>query len=395
MLHRTLWPVLLIVSLLPLAANAAVAVARPPRVGPNIQVNDPQPFPFGRSETTIAIGGNGKRVVVGWNDGEGFCGPPAGFCGPLGPPGFTGYGYSSDGGRSFTDGGAPPLGERIGFGPGPMGMSETGMYTTLSDPALAAGGTGNGDFYYANIAVFADQGPGIFIGFLDPSAGVSVHVGGFDGAGHFAWKDAVLLQSPNYPKDFLDKEFIAVDERGSVDHVHVSVTNFTEVDGEPMFGFGQIETYSSTDGFRTWERAIVQPDETISVPDNWGVVNQGSEPVVAPDGTVHVAWERGRFFPLTGSPVTPEIRVATSTDEGATWTPTASLPPSSGQLLSPGWLQPFHQQRFPAHRRGEKRASQGSPVHCVAGLPDRQRRHPGQDRRFRSSGHGHLLGLLR
>ena len=305
-------------------------VGRPPRVGPNAQVNEPQTFPFGRSETTIAIGGNGKRIVIGWNDGEGFCGPPAGFCGPLGPPGFTGYGYSSDGGNSFSDGGAPPSGDRIGSGPGPLWISESGVFTTLSDPALAASGSGNGKFYYANIAVFEGQGPEIFFGLLEPSAGVSVHIGSFDDQGRFAWRDAVLLQSPNYPNDFLDKEFIAVDRRHGRDHVHVSVTNFAEVGGVPMFGFGQIETYSSTDGGQTWDRAIVQPDETTSVPGNTGVTNQGAEPVVAPDGTVHVAWERGMLFPLTGSPVTPEIRVARSIDEGATWTPAAGLPPSSG-----------------------------------------------------------------
>ncbi|HSS62975.1 MAG TPA: sialidase family protein [Gammaproteobacteria bacterium] len=321
---------------LPLAAepgpgSSDTGVGRPPRIGPNIQVNEPQGFPVGRSETAIAAGGNGQLLVVGWNDAAGFCGPPAGFCGfPPGPAGFTGYGFSSDGGGHFTDGGAPPLGDRIGFGPGPGDISPSGIYTTLSDPALAIGGTGNDRFYYANIAVFEDQGPGIFFGLADPSAGVSVHMGRFSPAGTFLWQDSVLLQSPNYPNDFLDKEFIAADRRGDSDRLYVSVTNLKEVEGVPMFGFGQIETYSSTDSGQTWNRAIVQPDETLSVADNSGVLNQGSEPAVGPDGTVYVAWERGWLFPVTGSPVTPEIRVAKSTDAGVTWTPAAAGPPSSG-----------------------------------------------------------------
>jgi hypothetical protein len=207
------------------------------------------------------------------------------------------------------------------------------VYTTLSDPALAIGGQGNDTFYYANIAVFEDQGPEIFFGLPEPTAGVSVHQGEFNGS-NFSWTDSVLLQSPNYPNDFLDKEFIAADMRTGSDNVYVSVTNFKEVGGIPMFGFGQIEAYSSTDGGQTWLRAIVQPDETISVSDNAGIINQGSEPAVGPRGSVHVAWERGWLYPITGGSVTPELRVATSVDEGATWAPAATASDPAGKLVS-------------------------------------------------------------
>jgi hypothetical protein len=309
------------------------STGQPPRVGGNIRVNDPSDFPFGRSESAIAVGGNGNRIVIGWNDGEGFCGPPAGFCPPpLGLPGFTGYGYSIDGGRTFTDGGAPPLGDRI-LGPGPEPIGNSGVYTTLSDPALAIGGQGNDTFYHANIAIFEDQGPEFFFGLPEPTAGVSVHVGEFNNR-RFSWTDSVLLQSPNYPNDFLDKEFIAADKRVGSDNVYVSVTNFKEVEDIPMFGFGQIETYSSTDGGQTWRRAIVQPDETLSVSSDSGIVNQGSEPAVGPEGTVYVAWERGYLYPVTSGPVTPEIRVASSIDEGATWAPAATPTEPAGTLVS-------------------------------------------------------------
>ena len=72
----------------------------------------------------------------------------------------------------------------------------------------------------------------------------------------------MLLQSPNYPRDFLDKEHIAADKRGDTNNVYVSVTNFMEVGCMPFFGFGQIELFSSIDGGETWSRSIVQPDET-------------------------------------------------------------------------------------------------------------------------------------
>ncbi len=314
--------------------SSDTGAGRPPRIGPNIPVNDPQEYPFGRSETTIAVGGNGHFMVIGWNDAEGFCGDP--FPLDIGcetdTPGFTGYGYSSDGGKTFVDGGAPPLGDRIGFGPGSLGISASGMFITLGDPSMDIGGYGKDTFYYANLAEFVDQ---IHIGFgPHPTAGVVVHIGEFGRRGDFSWNDAVLLQSPNYPLDFLDKEHIAADKRGHSKNVYVSVTNFMQVGGMPWFGFGQIELFSSIDGGATWNRSIVQPDETISVNDNSGIVNQGSQPAVGPYGTLYVAWERGYLFPFTGGPVTPEVRVAKSTDNGATWMPAASGGDPAGTLVS-------------------------------------------------------------
>src|SRR6266705_1347138 len=55
---------------------------RPPTVGPTLIVSNPQFFsltsPFGllgRSETAIAVSSNGKYVVEGWNDADGFIDP--------------------------------------------------------------------------------------------------------------------------------------------------------------------------------------------------------------------------------------------------------------------------------------------------------------------------------
>jgi hypothetical protein len=312
------------------------ATGRPPRVGSNIQVNEPQAFPFGRSETTIAASGNGHFTVLGWNDAQGFCGPPFSDVIDLGctidVPGFSGYGYSSDGGKTFIDGGAPPLGTRIGLGPGPSGISPSGIFITLGDPSMDVGGYGKDTFYYANLAEFIDQTHIAFGPY--PTAGVVVHIGEFTRGGYFSWDDAVLLQSPNYPWDFLDKEHIATDKRGRSNNVYVTVTNFKEVGDIPFFGFGQIEAYSSTDGGETWSRSVIQPDETTSVLNNTGTINQGSEPAVGPDGTVFVAWERGWLYPVTGSLVTPEIRVARSTDYGATWMPAAAGANPAGTLVS-------------------------------------------------------------
>jgi hypothetical protein len=296
--------------------------AAPPRGGANVQVSQDQDpaavFRSGASELTIAVAGNGRRAVVGWNDGEGFGFAPFD---PSQPPlGLSGFGFTTDGGETWTDGGAPPLGSTIAFGPGTEGQSATGNYVTRGDPWLDAERRANPTFFYTNLAVWEDDAVG-------PPAGVSLHRGSFDG-GVFSWEDSVLIQSPNYPNDFLDKEALAVQRRGGRTAVYISVTNFEEVCDIPFFGFGTIEVYGSLDGGDTWSRTVVQPDESFitdpSDPDCGldGVVNQGSMPAVGPGGEVYVTWERGWFAPLAGGSALPRatIAFASSTDDGATFT---------------------------------------------------------------------------
>ena len=61
----------------------------------NVQVNAPQQaFPIGllgRSETSIAATSDGQNLLVGFNDAQGFCGPPFGVaCTPESPAGLSG-----------------------------------------------------------------------------------------------------------------------------------------------------------------------------------------------------------------------------------------------------------------------------------------------------------------
>lgn len=307
------------------------ATGPPPRIGRNLEVSDPQlPRPdglLGRSETALAAALNGLVLVAGWNDIEGFCGPPWNVaCTPPPVPGASGYAVSTDGGRTFDDRGAPFVGTRIGFGPGPAGTSATGRYVTGTDPSLDSGGPAGRRIYFANLAYFED--------FAGLAAGISVHMGSVDRGARFSFDDAVLLQSPNYPRDTLDKEHVAADRRPGRELVTVTLTNFKEVDGVPHAGLGQIEAYTSDDGGATWSRSIVQPDETTSSsPLRQGVINQGSQPVIGPDGTFHVAWQRGflsPFFAQERLNVWPQIRYARSEDEGNTWQPSATHPPGSG-----------------------------------------------------------------
>lgn len=357
-----------------------VQVSKRQRPGDSLRV--------GASETTLASTPDGQKLVAGWNDGEGFA-----FA-PFGPPpalGLSGFGVSTNGGASWTDAGAPPPGSVVALGPGRRGQSATGRYVTRGDPWLAAAGTGKGEttLYFSNLAVWEDQDP------AGPPAGVSVHRGRFSGKG-FAWTDAVLLQSPNYPDDFLDKEAMTAD--GSA--VYVTVTNFIELCRQPFFGFGQIELYRSLDGGTTWSRRIVQPDEAfVTDPKDPtcgqdGIVNQGSAPAVGPSGELYIVWERGWFAPLLGGgtqwaaaghhrlpPLAgpgAELRVAAD----------AGLPLLRGAQPA-GRLQPHRHQRLPAHRRHpDGQARRADPRH-LPGLPGRRR-----DGTLRA-GHRRLRDLLR
>lgn len=281
---------------------------QPPRVGPNVQVNAPQVgLPdglLGRSETTVAAAGNGTHLVAGWNDADGFCGPPFGApCPPPPVPGLSGYGYSSDGGLTWTDGGAPPVFD------GAM---------TRGDPWLDAGGANGNTFYYANLAVNASDAA---------SRGVIVHRGRFNG-NTFEWYDAAVFDAPKNEAtpgaDFYDKEALVAGENGNKS-VYVSVTNFQEICGNPQFGFGQIEVWRSMDGGDTWQGpAIAGPEAPDSVAScaNEGTLQQSSVPAVGPKGEVYVVWQYGPTFDAVGNTSTDaDIVVARSLDGGATFEP--------------------------------------------------------------------------
>ena len=299
--------------------TSPTGVGRPPRVGPNTRVNAPQEGVtgglFGRSETTVAATDDGKLLVAGWNDAQGFCGPPFGReCPAQTPPGLSGYGYSTDGGLTWTDGGAP---DPVLFG----------HAFTRGDPWLDRGGFDGATFYYANLAVDATTGADL---------GVSIHRGHFAGGG-FAWEDVRVINAPNAQKpcpvdgapgtapcDFYDKEALAAAKDGS-GTAYISLTNFIEQCGFAQYGFGQIEVWRTADGGDTWQGpVIVSPDQTENTTPGdlacgfAGVLQQASVPALGPQGEVYVVWQFGPSLAATTAPGA-EIRVARSLDGGVTF----------------------------------------------------------------------------
>ncbi len=271
-------------------------------VGPNVRVNALQQERFGRSETTIAASEDGQRIVVGWNDARGFCGPPFGrVCTPLNPPGLSGFGISTNGGATFTERGAPPVFVVDGV-----------PVFTRGDPWLAADRHGH-TFFYANLAVDARNS--------DVDLGVSVHRGRFQN-GTFSWFDVHVFNAENAPRDFYDKEAIAVDERGRLGIV--TVTNFQELCGKPRNGNGQIELWRTEDGGTEWSGPVIVGPEMLdsaAACGNTGTVQQSSVPAIGPDREVYVAWQQGPTFisPASGFTTAAKIVVARSLDGGLTF----------------------------------------------------------------------------
>jgi hypothetical protein len=269
-------------------------------VGPNVRVNALQQERFGRSETTIAASEDGQRIVVGWNDARGFCGPPFGrVCTPPNPPGLSGFGVSTDGGVTFTEGGAPPV----------FVVDDVPVFTR-GDPWLAADRHGH-TFFYANLAVDARNS--------DVRLGVSVHRGRFQD-GRFSWFDVHVFNAENALGDMYDKEAIAVDERGRLGIV--TVTNFQELCGISRNGFGQIELWRTEDGGTEWSGPVIvgpeMPDSAAAC-GNTGTSQQSSVPAIGPDREVYVTWQQGPTFTASGVSTNAKIVVARSLDGGLTF----------------------------------------------------------------------------
>jgi hypothetical protein len=303
-------------------------------IGPNVRVNRAQILPgaglLGRSETTVAADEDGEHIVVGFNNAQGFCGEPFGRgCTPGNPPGLSGYGFSTNGGRTFTDGSAPQVIDHV---------------YTRGDPWLDRGGNDTQTFFYANLAV-DDRA------IINPAPaprtiidlGVSVHRGHFRDHS-FVWEDVHVFNAPNAvnlcanrppstdrtPCDFYDKEAIAVDKAGKGRGV-VTLTNFIQGCDFAADGFGQIEVWRTSNGGNTWLGPVIAGGDLTFNPNPAsptcglaGTLQQSSAPAVGPSGEVFVAWQRGPNLgfgvpPSSAGAVTAQIVVARSLDGGATF----------------------------------------------------------------------------
>jgi hypothetical protein len=205
-------------------------------VGPNHLINQPSGDPAGATQSENSIAADGRYLVAGWNDSFDTRTPRS----------FSGYGYSTDGGRTWVDGGILPA----------AGTTDA----LFGDPNLATDGDGN--FYYASL--YTPDGHGL---------GVSVSRGKFhDGVLRFGLP--VLAGAPG-PGSDLDKEWLAVDRKDET--LYLSYTRFFDEGGQ------QIELVRSRDHGKTWSAPTVVSNRAMEA-------CQGSRPIVGDDHDVFVVY---------------------------------------------------------------------------------------------------------
>src|SRR6266704_1686612 len=165
--------------------------------------------------------------------------------------------YSSlDGGITWTNGQIPTTGTLAGF-------------QEASDPAVSF--SQNGTLYYSGVAFNLDRRSGTAV---DGTIFVSKST---DDGSSFPLTTIVALGSNRISGIFNDKPYLGVDETTGLfaGRVYVSWTRFTSASTSDI-----VVAYSNDGG-----RSFSSP-----VPVSTSFLNQGSVPVVGPDGTLYVVW---------------------------------------------------------------------------------------------------------
>jgi hypothetical protein len=243
--------------------RSKAAAATLPRAGlRNVRVNDPredrhQVDQTTQSETTLAVAG--RHVAVGFNDSQqALFGLTDGFD-------FSGYAYSTNGGRSFRDGGTLP---------NPV------SFVNFGDPWLASDRAGR--MYYATLTYGGDVG------------NLEVAVSRSDDGGR-TWSEPTLV-SPNDDSLFYlaDKDALTVGRDPRVASQDNLYATWDDAVFDPSGDFRNgLPVSVSTDHGRTW--SLHYADEIVSDPNSCSFTGYiGAQPMVdGSNGTLYVAAEKG------------------------------------------------------------------------------------------------------
>jgi hypothetical protein len=239
-------------------------------LGPNVRANNRNTdLVPNATQAEESIAAWNQYVLIAWNDGEhASATPPSND--------ILGYGFSSNGGATFTDGGVPPKGTN---------------WTWVSDPLVAVNEK-TGKFYFCAL--------------VDSTAsfnGVGIVPATFSGSS-LVWGTPVMVRKVNSSL-VLDKPWAVADSAS--DSVYVSYTTFT------LFGSDHIQLQRSANG-TSWSPAV-----TLSAAADSGVV-QGSRPAVGPNGEVYVVWS------ALGPVDVDFFRIRKSTDAGASFGSSVTIP---------------------------------------------------------------------
>jgi hypothetical protein len=243
-----------------MASPAGTAAGLVPDVLVNDRSQDAAFTSIGQAEQMIAA--HGSNILVAWNDGLGLATAPL--------TSAQGYGYSVDGGATYTDGGSPPV---------PAG------WRWASDPLVTVNEK-TGDFWFC--AMVDDN---------FTMNGIALVKARFD-AGAVQWSAPELVRSGNNSSILFDKPWLAADSLSG--RLYLSYTVFSAVRDTIVF---QRSSVGGTD----WDDPL-----RLSSSAEAGFV-QGARPVVGPGGEVYVTWYS------IGSVDADSMRIRKSTDEGASF----------------------------------------------------------------------------
>jgi hypothetical protein len=221
----------------PRAAAPAAQAALGSNVIANNRAEDASFAAVTQAEEMIAA--LGQNVLVAWNDGLGF---------EFGSPvvGTQGWGYSVDGGQTFTDGGVPPTPTN---------------WAWSSDPVVTVNEK-TGEFWYCGLVDYGTA-----------QNGIGVVKANFVGSS-VVWGTPTLVRVGNNATVLFDKQWMVADSVSG--RLFLSYTVFGAAD--------TIVFQRSSAGGTSWDAP-----QRLSSNAEAGLV-QGSRPVVGPSGEVYVVW---------------------------------------------------------------------------------------------------------
>ena len=212
-------------------------------------------------QSPVFVGQNG---LCAWNDGQGF----------VTPPDVQGFGWTVDGGATWTDGGVP--------------LKQGTIASWSSDPVTTANEK-TGDFYYCGLTTNSGTN----------NNGVAVMRGHFAAGTLVQDASTQVAAGPSSSQSF-DKEWMCADSLNG--NLYVTWTLFTP-------GATTIYFSRSTNNGASWS-APLQINGTWEA----GLVS-GSRPMVGPNGEVYVQ------YTAIGPVDADSVKIAKSTDNGATFSP--------------------------------------------------------------------------
>ncbi len=302
------------------AEMASQGSAKPAQVETNIKMNGPQVgMPegrLGRPADAIATDPSGNLMVAAWETLAGTCGGSfGGKCTQPKTPGVTAYGYSTDGGKTWTDAGPP-------YFPGDV--------MTSGRPWLDRGGVDNQTFFLTSRAAAVqpiakkDNTPG-----GSNQLGILLYRGRFKD-GTFTWTDQHLF-APSTNLSILRSPSIMAAKDGS-GRVWMAIANLVGICSRPGGSGGQIEVFRSADNGKQWAGPVVispeefreteKPDPNDVKCGNKGAIQILPSLALGPKNEIYVTWQHGPTL-LTLDPLELDhktgIRFARSLDGGQTF----------------------------------------------------------------------------